>query len=49
MERDEMSVAMQWLSKQISAATDKQATIVELFGTIFSIRSVQSDYKQDFS
>jgi hypothetical protein len=36
----ETSIARQRLGKQISAATDTQATIEELLGTVFSIRSL---------
>lgn len=49
MEPEETSIARQRLGKQISAGTDTQATIEELFGTMFSIRSVQSGYKEEFS
>jgi hypothetical protein len=35
--------------KQVSAATDTQATIEELLGMMFSLRSVQSNYKEEFS
>jgi hypothetical protein len=44
----ETSVARQRLGKQVSAATDTQATIEELLGTMFCIRSVQSGYKEEF-
>jgi hypothetical protein len=37
------------LGKQVSAATDTQAAIEELLGKMFSIRSVQSCYKKEFS
>jgi hypothetical protein len=42
----ETSIAKQWLDKQVSAATDTQATIEELLGMMFSVRSVQSGYKE---
>jgi hypothetical protein len=35
--------------KKISAAADTQATIEELLRTLFSISSVQSGYKEEFS
>jgi hypothetical protein len=35
--------------KQISVETDTQATIVEVMGTMFSIRSSQSGYNEEFS
>jgi hypothetical protein len=44
-----MSIARQRLSKQVSAAMDAQATVEELLGTMFSIQSVQSGYKEEFS
>jgi hypothetical protein len=39
---------MQRLGKQVSSATDMQAT-EKLLGTMFPIRSVQSGYKEEFS
>jgi hypothetical protein len=42
MEPEETSIARQRFGKQVSAATDTPATTVELLGTRFSIRSVQS-------
>jgi hypothetical protein len=45
---EESSIAIQRLGKQVSAATDTQATIEELLRTTFSVRSVQSGYKEDF-
>jgi hypothetical protein len=40
---------MQRLGKQVFAATDTQVTVDELLETVFSIRSVQSDYKEEFN
>jgi hypothetical protein len=45
MEPEETFIGRQRLGKQVSAALEKQAAIEELFGTMFSIRSVQSGYK----
>jgi hypothetical protein len=42
VEPEKMSIARQGLGKQVSAATDAQATIKELLGTMFSVRSVHS-------
>jgi hypothetical protein len=42
------SIARQRLGKQVAAATDTQATIEELLSTMFSIRPVQSDYREEF-
>jgi hypothetical protein len=47
VETEVTSTARQQLGKQVSAATDTQATIDELLG-MFSIRSVQSGYKEEF-
>jgi hypothetical protein len=44
-----MYIAKQRLGKQVSAATDTQAKIEELLGTMSSILSVQSGYKEEFS
>jgi hypothetical protein len=49
VEPEQTSIARQQLGKQVSAATDTQATIEELFGTMFSIRPVLSCYKEEFS
>jgi hypothetical protein len=49
VEPEETSIPTQRLGKQVSATTDTQATIKELLGTIFSIRTVQSGYKEEFS
>jgi hypothetical protein len=46
---EETSIIRQLLGKQVSAATDTQATIEELFGKMFSIRSVKIGYKDEFS
>jgi hypothetical protein len=46
MEPEETSLARQRFGKQVSAATDTQATLEELLGTKFSVRSVKSDYKR---
>jgi hypothetical protein len=48
VEQEDILIARQRLSKQVSAATDTQE-IQEMFGTIFSVRSVQSGYKEEFS
>jgi hypothetical protein len=45
VEPEETYIARQRLGKQVSAATGTQATIEELLGTMFSIRSVQGGYK----
>jgi hypothetical protein len=47
VEPEETSIARQRLGKQVSEATE--ATIEELLGTMLSIRSVQSGYKEEFS
>jgi hypothetical protein len=49
VEPEETYTARQRLSKQVSAETDMQATIKESLGAMFSIRSVQSGYKGEFS
>jgi hypothetical protein len=49
VEPEETSIARQRLGKQVPAATDTQATIEKLFGKVFSIQSVQSGYKEQFS
>jgi hypothetical protein len=49
MEPEETDTARQQLGKQVSASTDTQATVEELLGTMFSIRSVQGGYKEEFS
>jgi hypothetical protein len=41
-----MSVGRQRLGKQVSMATDKQATIEKLLGTMFSVRSMENSYKR---
>jgi hypothetical protein len=46
---EEMSIARQRLGKQVSVATDTQTTREELLETVFSIRSMQSAYKEKFS
>jgi hypothetical protein len=43
---EETSIARQRLGKQVSTARDMRATIHELLGTMFSIRSVQNCYKE---
>jgi hypothetical protein len=40
------SIVRQRLGKQVSAATDRQATIEELLGMVFSVRSVRSCNKR---
>jgi hypothetical protein len=49
VEPEETIVAKQRLGKQISTATDIQVTIEKWLGTMFSIRSVQNCYKEEFS
>jgi hypothetical protein len=49
MEPEDTSIARQRLNKQVSAATDTQATTDESLGTMFSIQSVQSGYKEELS
>jgi hypothetical protein len=49
VEPEETSSARQKLGTQVSVATDTQALIEELSGMMFSIRSVQSGYKEEFS
>jgi hypothetical protein len=46
VEPEEMFVARRRPGEEVSAATDAQATVEELLETMFSIRSVQSDYKR---
>jgi hypothetical protein len=41
-----MSVASPGLGKQVPAATDTQAAIDELFGTMFSVRPLRSGNKR---
>jgi hypothetical protein len=49
MEPDKTFIAREKLGKQVSAAMDTQATIEKLLGTMFSVRSVQSNYKKEFN
>jgi hypothetical protein len=49
VEPEGMSIARQRLCKQVSTATDMQATLEKLFGIMFSIPSMQSGYKEEFS
>jgi hypothetical protein len=44
VEPEESNIARQRLGKQVSEATDTQATIHTLLETMFSIRSVQNGY-----
>jgi hypothetical protein len=46
VEPEEMSFSRQRLGKQVSAATDTQATKEELLGTMFSVRSMRSSNKR---
>jgi hypothetical protein len=48
VEPEETSIARQRTGKEVSAATDTQKTTEELPG-MFSIQSVQSGHKEDFS
>jgi hypothetical protein len=45
----ETSIAKQRLAKQVSTATDTQATIEALLGTMVSLHSLPIDYKEKFS
>jgi hypothetical protein len=49
LEPEETSTATHRLGKEVSAATDTQATIENLLETVFSIWSLQSGYKEEFS
>jgi hypothetical protein len=49
VEPEETSTARQQLGKQVSLATDMEATTEELLGMMFSIRPMQSGYKGEFS
>jgi hypothetical protein len=40
------SVAMQWLGKHVSAATNTHIMAEELFGVVFSMRSVPRLYSE---
>jgi hypothetical protein len=46
---EETSIARQWIGKQVSAETDTQVTTEELLGTMFTIWSVQSGYKEELN
>jgi hypothetical protein len=46
MEPEETYIARQRLGKQVSAATNTQAAIEELFGTVFSVRPLRSGNKR---
>jgi hypothetical protein len=41
------SIFKQWIGKRVPAATNTHARIELLLETVFSARSVQSDYKED--
>jgi hypothetical protein len=47
VEPKETFIAGQRFGKLDSAATDTQATIEELFGTMLTVRSVQNGYKEE--
>jgi hypothetical protein len=47
VESEETPIAGQRLGKQVFAATDTQATIENLLGTMLSIRSVSRGYEKD--
>jgi hypothetical protein len=49
VELEETFIAGQRLGKQFSAKMDTQATIEELLGTMFSIWSAESAYKEELS
>jgi hypothetical protein len=49
VEPGKRSIAKQRLDKQVSAAKDTQATTEELMEVMFSVRSMQSGYKEEFS
>jgi hypothetical protein len=46
---EETSIARQRLNKQVSVATDTQATTEEFLEIMFSVQSMQSGYKEEFS
>jgi hypothetical protein len=46
---EKTSTAKQRLGKQVFATTDTQATVAELLGTMFSMRTVQSGYNEEIS
>jgi hypothetical protein len=48
VEPEETPFARQRLGKRVSTATDTQVTTEELLETVFSIRPVQSGYKEEF-
>jgi hypothetical protein len=48
VELEETYISRQRFDKQIPAATDMQSTIEEFWGTVFSTRSVQGGYKEEF-
>jgi hypothetical protein len=49
VEPEDTSAARQQFGKQVSAATDTEAMREELLGTMFSMRSMQNGYKEEFS
>jgi hypothetical protein len=48
MEPEEMYTVKKRLSKQVSSATDTEATIKKLLRTVFYVRSMQSCCKEEF-
>jgi hypothetical protein len=48
VEPEETSIASQRLGKQVSSVTAIQPATEELLGTMFSVQSVQSGYKEEF-
>jgi hypothetical protein len=49
VESEETSIARQRLGNYVPMATNTQATIEELLGTTFSVLSLQSGHKLEFS
>jgi hypothetical protein len=47
VEPEKTSIARQQLGKEVSAEMDTQVTIEKLLGTMFSVRFVQSGYKEE--
>jgi hypothetical protein len=46
MEPEDTSIARQRLGKEVSTATDTQATVEDLLGTVFSVQPSQSGFKK---
>jgi hypothetical protein len=43
-----LSIVRQWLDKNLSAVTDKHATMTELLGAVFPARFVPRHYSEDY-